>query len=82
MRSVKLTEHYLVPTALFMLNICLMHTVYAFESGVPYYGWHKLLLCGTLLFLGVAVMKKKKWCLIGAVGGYLAILLWCFQWVV
>ncbi|QNL52025.1 hypothetical protein H8S90_10870 [Olivibacter sp. SDN3] len=82
MKRVKLTEHYLVPLTLFVLNICLMHTIYAFESGVPYSGWHKGLLCGIALILGAALMKKNEWYLIVAVGGYLAVLLWCFQWAI
>jgi hypothetical protein len=60
-----LTEHYLVPLILFLLNICLAHVIYAFTASSSYTAADKTAL--TLAFtLFIISLSLKKQALLGA----------------
>jgi hypothetical protein len=52
-------EHYLVPIALFLLNIGLVHVVYAYAEGTMS-GLSKVALTLTLVLLAGSLVFKKK----------------------
>lgn len=52
-------EHYLLPVALFLLNICLVHVVYAYATGSMSL-LSKLALTLTLVLLAGSLLFKKK----------------------
>jgi hypothetical protein len=60
-------EHYLVPIALFVLNICLVHVVYLFAAGTVYSVTAKVTMTLTLILMGASLVFKKKSLLAGAV---------------
>lgn len=71
----KLTEHYLVPSALFALNIGLVHVIYTYATGSWNNYWHLIALTGTVAALGIALLLKSRWLLLFTTVGYLALLL-------
>jgi len=60
-----ITEHYLVPTALFLLNICVVHVLYVYSTGKWGSVWYLVALTGALAALGSALVVKGRyylWC--------------------
>ncbi len=72
----KLTEHYLVPAALFALNIGLVHVIYAYGNGAWENYWHLAALTAAPLALGLALLRKHRGLLLCSTLGYLALLLY------
>lgn len=70
-----ITEHYWVPTALFLLNINIVHVIYAYATFPLADRWEQLVLvsCATLALTG-GMMTKNKLYLIGASVFYLIVL--------
>lgn len=62
-----LTEHYLIPAVLFLLNICLAHLIHALASGTMYSSSEKLLLALAFVLLGSSLLLKKRFYLVGAI---------------
>ncbi|MBK1438810.1 hypothetical protein JHJ32_02320 [Parapedobacter sp. ISTM3] len=63
-----LIEHYLVPAALFLLNINLIHIIYAYFNGSWDRLWHLVALTIAFAALGSAVLLKNQrllWCSMG-----------------
>ena len=54
------TEHYLVPVALFLLNICLVHVIYAFVAGSTYSPVNKIALAATFVLMASSLLFKKQ----------------------
>jgi len=52
-------EHYLIPVALFLLNICLVHVVYVYTAGTMSM-LSKVALTLTLALLAGSLVFKKK----------------------
>lgn len=71
----KLTEHYLVPTALFALNICVVHVIHTYATGGWDNYWHLAALTAAPVALGSALLLKHRGFLICSTIGYLALLL-------
>ncbi|MGV3763642.1 hypothetical protein [Parapedobacter sp.] len=71
----RLIEHYLVPTALFALNIGLVHVIYAYANGTWENHWHLAALTGSPVVLGLALLLKHRFLLFFSTVGYLALLL-------
>lgn len=71
----QLTEHYLVPTTLFALNICVVHVIYAYATGSWHNYWHLAALAGSPVVLGIALLLKNRGLLACSTVGYLALLL-------
>ena len=71
----KLIEHYLVPTALFALNICLVHVIYVYATGTWANYWYFAALIAAPLALGSALLLKNRNFLICSTIGYLVLLL-------
>lgn len=71
-----LTEHYLVPAALFLLNICLAHLIYAFTSNSAYLPLGKIALAVAFVLLGSSVVFKKQVHLAGSILFYAIVVLW------
>jgi len=55
-----LIEHYLIPTALFVLNTCLVHVIYLYASGPIYSFPTKLIMTLSLILLGASLIFKTK----------------------
>lgn len=55
-----LIEHYLVPIALIVLNICLVHAVYLYAAGPAYSLLSKLVMTFTLALLAAALIFKTR----------------------
>ena len=53
-------EHYLVPIALIVLNICLVHAVYLYAAGPAYSLSTKLVITFTLALLAAALIFKTR----------------------
>lgn len=53
-------EKYLVPVALCLLNICLVHVVYVYAAGPMYPALSKLTVTVTLVLLAGSLAFKKK----------------------
>lgn len=70
-----LTEHYLVPAVLFLLNICLAHTIYAFAGDSLYSAAGKIALVAAVAFLGSSLLLKKETLLAGAILFYAVVAL-------
>lgn len=60
-----LTERYLVPAVLFLLNICLAHVIYAFVSSPSYLLADKVALAGAFALMGVSLVLKRPVLLAG-----------------
>jgi len=71
----KLTEHYLVPAALFALNIGLVHVIYAYVNGTWENYWHLAALTGAPVALGFALRFKHRGLLVWSTIGYIVLLL-------
>ena len=71
----KITEHYLVPAALFALNIGLVHVIYAYATHTWDNYWHLTALTSAPVTLGIALLLKKRGFLFFTTIGYLALLL-------
>jgi hypothetical protein len=71
-----LTEHYLVPAALFLLNICLAHLIYAFASGSTYPPISRIALALAFVLLGSSLVLKKQIHLAGSILFYTLVVLW------
>jgi uncharacterized membrane protein YoaT (DUF817 family) len=54
------TEHYLIPAVLFLLNICLVHFIYAFVAGSTYSNVSKMALAVAFVFLGSSLLFKRQ----------------------
>lgn len=71
----KLTEHYLVPAALFALNIGLVHVIYVYAIGAWDSYWHLAVLTCSPLALGFALLFKQRSLLIWSTVAYLVVFL-------
>lgn len=69
-------EHYLVPTVLFLTNICLVHVIQAFSAGESYTIPDKVVLAAALLLFGGALVSKRKSVLIGSLLFYALAVFW------
>lgn len=67
-------EHYFIPISLILLNICLIHFLFALASGQVYTAGYKLLVGAALLALVLGIFSKKKWGMLLASLFYLLIL--------
>ncbi|MGK6350212.1 hypothetical protein [Parapedobacter sp. DT-150] len=70
-------EHYLVPTALFLLNVSAVHVIYAYSNAAGGQGWWLLSLTVALAALGSAVWIKNRiylWC---SMAYYLLLFIYC-----
>jgi hypothetical protein len=65
-----MTEHYLIPAVLFLLNICLVHLAYAFVSGSAYSVEGKIALSASFILLGSSLLFKKQVLMTGAMMFY------------
>ena len=63
-------EHYLVPAALFLLNICLVHVVYVYSAGSMYSLESKAILTLVLLAMAGSLAFKKKGLLVSSIFFY------------
>ena len=71
----RLTEHYLVPTALFALNIGLVHVIYAYANGTWDNYWHLTALTGAPAASALALFLKHRGLLCCSTIYYIALLL-------
>src|SRR5690606_32280992 len=71
----RLTEHYLVPTALFALNIGVVHVIYAYANGTWENQLHLAALTAAPAILALALFLKHRWLLLSSSVGYLILLL-------
>jgi len=67
------TEHYLVPAVLFLLNICLVHVIYAFTPHSSYTATGKMALTLAFLLFALSLFLKKPIWLRGAIVYYVLI---------
>jgi hypothetical protein len=70
-----LTEHYLIPATLFVMNICLAHFLYAFTAGSTYSGTGRIAMVIALFLMGVSLVYKKQVLIAGSILFYLLIAL-------
>jgi len=71
----RLTEHYLVPTALFALNIGVVHVIYTYANGTWENQLHLAALTAAPAILALALFLKYRWLLLSSSVGYLVLLL-------
>lgn len=71
-------EHYLVPTALFLLNIAAVHVVYAWFNITEEQRWYLVLLAIALTALGSSVWIKNRIYLWTSIIYYLLIFAYCW----
>ena len=71
-----LTEHYLVPAVLFLLNICLVHLIFVWVAGPVYSPANKMALAVTLALLGSSLLFKKRILLTGSILFYALVVIW------
>ncbi|HLT71862.1 MAG TPA: hypothetical protein VKZ75_04395 [Cyclobacteriaceae bacterium] len=71
-----LTEHYLVPAVLFLLNICLVHLISVLVAGPAYAPATKMALGVTLVLLGSSLLFKKRILLTGSIFFYALVVIW------
>jgi len=69
------TEHYLVPLALFALNVCVVHVIHAYSTHSWTSHLQLIALTGSPLALGSALWLKNRNFLICSIVGYLLLLL-------
>lgn len=55
-----LTECYLVPAVLFLLNICLVHLTYALVAGSTYSPISRIALAVAFVLLGSSLLFKRQ----------------------
>lgn len=72
----KFTEHYLVPTVLFLLNICLAHVVYAFVSASSYLLVDKIVLAVAFVLMAGSLLLKRQVLLAGSILFYFLAVVW------
>jgi len=53
-------EHYLIPLALFLFNICLVHVVYVYAAGPMYSVQSKVTITLAFILLAGALVLKRK----------------------
>lgn len=66
-RRHKITEHYLVPLVLVLLNVCLAHLIYAFVTGSTVSPGGKVSLVLAFALLGSSLWLKKQVHLAGSI---------------
>jgi len=62
-----LIEHYLIPTVLFVLNICLVHVIHAFMEDSAKPALYKAALVVSFALLGSSLVTKRRGHLMGAI---------------
>ena len=75
-RQHALTEHYLVPAVLFLLNICLVHLISVLVAGPANSSASKMALAITLALLGSSLLLKKQILLTGSILFYALVIIW------
>lgn len=70
-----LTEHYLVPATLFLLNISLAHVIYAFMAESTYSTVGKIAVTVSFVLMGGSLFYKKQLLLAGSMLLYLLVAL-------
>ena len=63
----KLTEHYLVPAVLFLLNICLVHVIHALTEGAEHSPTYKIAIVTAFVFLASSLVARKKVYMTGSI---------------
>ncbi|GGC24086.1 hypothetical protein GCM10011386_15080 [Parapedobacter defluvii] len=72
-------EHYYVPAALFLLNINVVHLIYAYATFPMENRWEQLTLISfAAIALTGSIVAKNKLCLLGAMAFYLFVLIAAF----
>ena len=71
-----ITEHYLVPAVLVLLNICLAHVIYAFAGYSVYDAAGKTALALALGLFVLALSLKKQTLLGGSILFYTLVVIW------
>ena len=59
-RHSRSTEHYLVPLGLVVLNVCLIHFLFALSSGTVYSILYKSTIGCLLLALAISIFYKRR----------------------
>ena len=72
----KFTEHYLVPSVLFLLNICVAHVIYAFVSASSYLLVDKIILAVAFVLMAGSLLLKRQVLLAGSILFYMLAVLW------
>jgi hypothetical protein len=75
MKQHKLIEHYLVPTALIIFNVCLVHFIYLLAVTEFLYTLTTALLLFSMLLFAYAFYTKRKWAFLLSIGFYLFLFL-------
>jgi hypothetical protein len=70
-----LTEHYLVPIILFLLNICLAHVIYAFVAASTYSLAERIALTLAFALLVGSLVFKRQVLLVGSILFYALVVL-------
>ncbi len=68
-------EHYLVPTVLFLLNVCIAHFVYAITSS-SYSTADKIVVALSFVLFGASLLFKGKKLLSGSILFYILIVVY------
>jgi hypothetical protein len=68
-------EKYLIPVALCLLNICLVHAVYLYASGPAYSATAKLFMTFTLALLAAALILRTRSLLASSILFYLIVVI-------
>jgi len=63
----KLTEHYLIPAVLFLLNICLAHLACVLVAGEAYSVSTRIVVAIAFVLLGSSLLVKKQIHLAGSI---------------
>lgn len=72
----KLTEHYLVPAVLFLLNICFAHLTCVFVAGSAYSISTRIAIVVAFVLLGSSLLVKKQIHLAGSILFYILVAFW------
>lgn len=70
-----LTEHYLIPAVLFLLNICLAHVIYAFVAASTYSLSGSIALALAFGLLMGSLFFKRQVLLVGSILFYALVVL-------
>jgi hypothetical protein len=70
-----LTEHYLIPAILFLLNICLPHVIYAFVAASTYSISERIALALAFALLIGSLFFKRQFLLVGSILFYALVVL-------
>lgn len=76
MKKHALTEHYLVPAVLFLLNICLVHLICVLVAGSVYSTECRIALTFTFALLTGSLLLRKQVLLSGSILFYVLVVLW------